>query len=90
MSIVGKLNYFMFPAFSQHVFFNHARVPIKQKVTNTICDDQSSYALIYRRHLPFTILNDCLSFFKCPSDIVKKFASYSDKWAQLESSPKTL
>ena len=44
-----------FLAFSQHVFFRHAMVPIKQKVTNTICDDQSSYPLICRRHLPFHI-----------------------------------
>ena len=88
MSIVGKSNSFMCSAFSQHVFFRHARVPIKQKVTNTICDDQSSYPLIYRRHCPFTLLNDCLSFYKCPSDIVTTFASHSDKCALLESSPK--
>ena len=53
MSIVGKSNSFMFRAFSQHVFFRHVRSPIKQKVNNTICDDQSSYPLTYRRHLPF-------------------------------------
>ena len=78
MSIVGKSNSFMFPAFSQHVFFRHARVPIKQKVTNTICDDQSSYHSIYRRHLPFHIFERLfiiLSFFKCPSDIMTPFAS---------------
>ena len=62
MSFVGKSNSFMFPAFSQHVFFRHARVPIKLKVTNTISDDQSSYPLNYRRHLPFHILNDCYQF----------------------------
>ena len=55
MSIVGKSKYFMFLALSQHVFFRHARVPIKQKVTNTIRDDQSSYPLIYRRQLPLHI-----------------------------------
>ena len=55
MSFVGKSSFFMFPTLSQHVVFRHARVPIKQKVTNTICDDQSAYPLIYRRHLPFHI-----------------------------------
>ena len=81
MSVVGKSNFLMFPAFSQHVFFRHARVPIKQKVTNTICDDQSSYPLIYSGNLSFRILNDCLLFSKCASDIVTTFASQLDKWA---------
>ena len=90
MSFVGKSNFVMFPAFSQHVFFRYARVPIKQKVTNTKCDDQSSYPLINRRHSPFHIFVDCLSFFKCPSDIVTTFANHSYKWALLELSPNTL
>ena len=64
MPIVGKSNYFMFPAFSQHVFFRHTRVPIKQKVTNKICDDNSSYALIYRRHLPFHIFERLFIIFQ--------------------------
>ena len=56
----------MFPAFSQHVFFRHARVPIKQKETNTIADDQSSYPLIYRRHLPFHIFERLFINFQMP------------------------
>ena len=89
MSIVVILKCFMLPAFSQHVFFRHARVTIKQKVTNTICDDQSSYPLIYGRHFVLShferLFNHVL---KCPIDIVTTFESHSDKWALLESSPK--
>ena len=79
MSIVDKSNSFMFSALSKHVFFRRARVPIKQKVTNSICDERSSYPLIYRRRLPFHIFERLLSFFKCPSDIMTTFASHSDK-----------
>ena len=80
MSIVGKSSYFMFPALSQHVFFRHARVSIKQKVTDTICDDQSSNPLIYIRHLPFHIFERLFIIFKCPSVIVTTFAGHLDQW----------
>ena len=66
MSFVGKSNSFMFQALSQHVIFRHARVHIKQKVTNTICDDQSSYPLIYRRHLPLHIFERVFNIFQMP------------------------
>ena len=53
---------------------------VKQKVANTICDDQSSYPLIYRRRLPFHIFERLFIIFKCPSVIVTTFASHSDQW----------
>ena len=47
MSIVGQSNSFMFLTLSQHVFFRHARVPIKQK-------SQTQYVMTSPHILSFT------------------------------------
>ena len=50
---------------------------MKEKVKNTICNEHSSYLLIYRLPKPTHIWNDILSFSHCSSDITMKFVSHS-------------
>ena len=69
MSVISKSSFIMFPAFSQHVFFRHARVPINKKSQHTICNEQSSYPLIYRLHMPFHILERLFFIFPMFSEI---------------------
>ena len=51
---------------------------MKEKATNTICNENLSSPLIYRLSMLSHIVNDFLSFFyNCSSDIIMKFASHT-------------
>ena len=90
MYFISKSSFIMFPAFSQHVFFRHARARTHntKKSQHTACNDQSSHPLIYRIHMPFHILERLFIIFQCFPDILIMFATCSDKLTLFEPSPK--